>query len=73
MALAFTLGACFKRLGLPAGYPRATRKTLRPPWFNLAGKLGPPARQVSWVVSDRYRDQAVWQFALPRLPHSQFD
>jgi hypothetical protein len=47
-------------------------KTIRPHLFNLAGKLVHTARQVFLVISDSYRYQAVWQFAMHRLPHLQF-
>jgi hypothetical protein len=70
--LAFNLVAWFKRLVLPPGYHRVTIKTIRPHLFNLAGKLVHTARQVFLVISDSYRYQAVWQFAMHRLPHLQF-
>lgn len=70
--LAFNLVAWFNRLVLPAGYHRATIKTLRHHLFNLAGKLVHTARQVFLVISDSYRYQTVWRFARQRLPHLQF-
>ena len=70
--LAFNLVAWFKRLVLPPGYQRATIKTIRHHLFNLAGKLVHTARQVFLVISDSYRYQPVWQFAMQRLPHLQF-
>ena len=70
--LAFNLVAWFKRLVLPPGYHRVTIKTIRHHLFNLAGKLVHTARQVFLVISDSYRYQAVWQFAMHRLPHLQF-
>jgi hypothetical protein len=39
----------------------------------LAGKIVHSARQSFLVLSDRYRYQAVWQFALDRLAHLQFN
>jgi hypothetical protein len=70
--LAFNLVAWFKRLVLPADYHRATLKTLRHHLLNLAGKLVHTARQVFLVISDSYRYQTVWQFAMQRLTHLQF-
>ena len=70
--LAFNLGAWFKKLVLPARYHRATLKTIRPHVLNLAGKIVHSARQCFLVLSDRYRYQSAWQFALGRLAHLQF-
>jgi hypothetical protein len=70
--LAFNLVAWFKRLVLPPSYQRATLKTIRHHLLNLAGKLVHTARRVFWVISDCYRYQAVWQFAMNRLAHVQF-
>jgi Transposase DDE domain group 1 len=70
--LAFNLVAWFKRLVLPPGYQRVTIKTLRHRLLNLAGKLVHTARRVFLVVSDHYRYQAVWRFAIGRLTHLQF-
>ncbi len=70
--LAFNLVAWFKRLGLPPGYQRPTIKPIRHHLFNLAGKLVHSARQIFLVISDSYRYQTVWQFAMQRLPHLQF-
>jgi hypothetical protein len=70
--LAFNLVAWFKRLVLPAGYHRATIKTLRHHLLNLAGKLVHTARWVFLVISDSYRYQTVWLFAMQRLAHLQF-
>ena len=70
--LAFNLVAWFKRLVLPPLYQRATIKTIRHHLLNLAGKLVHTARRVFLVVSDSYRYQAVWRFALTRLAHLQF-
>jgi hypothetical protein len=70
--LAFNLVAWFKRLVLPPSYQRATLKTIRHHLLNLAGKLVHTARRVFLVISDCYRYQAVWQFAMNRLAHLQF-
>lgn len=70
--LAFNLSAWFKKLVLPASYHQATLKTIRHHLLNLAGKIVHSARQCFLVISDRYRYQAVWQFALGRLAHLQF-
>jgi Transposase DDE domain group 1 len=70
--LAFNLAAWFKKLVLPASHHRATLKTIRHQVLNLAGKIVHSARQCFLVLSDRYRYQAVWQFALGRLAHLQF-
>jgi hypothetical protein len=70
--LAFNLVAWFKRLVLPPGYQRVTIKTLRHRLLNLAGKLVHTARRVFLVLSNHYRYQAVWRFAIGRLNHLQF-
>jgi Transposase DDE domain group 1 len=70
--LAFNLLAWFKRLVLPSAYHQATVKTIRHHLLNLAGKLVHTARQCFLMLSDRYRYQAVWRFAIGRLAHLQF-
>jgi Transposase DDE domain group 1 len=70
--LAFNLVAWFKRLVLPPNYQRATIKTLRHHLLNLAGKLVHTARRVFLVISDHYRYQRVWRFAIDHLAHLQF-
>lgn len=70
--IAFNLLAWFKTLVLPPSYQQATLKTLRHHLLNLAGKIVHSARQCFLVISDRYRYQSVWQFALGRLAHLQF-
>jgi hypothetical protein len=65
--LAFNLVAWFKRLVLPAAYHHATAKTIRHQLFNVAGKIVHTARQFFLVLSDEYRYQEVWQFALKQL------
>ena len=70
--IACNLLAWFKKLVLPSSYPHATLKTLRHHLLNLAGKIVHSARQCFLVLSNRYRYQAVWQFALGRLAHLQF-
>jgi Transposase DDE domain group 1 len=70
--LAFNLVAWFKRLVLPPSYQRVTIKTLRHRLLNLAGKLVHTARRYFLVISDHYRYQAVWRFAIGRLTHLQF-
>lgn len=70
--LAFNLVAWFKRLVLPASYQRTTIKTLRHHVLNLAGKIVHTARRCFLVISDQYRYQAVWHFAMQRLAHLQF-
>ena len=70
--LAFNLVAWFKRLVLPAGYQRATIKTLRHHLLNLAGKIVHTARRCFLMISDQYRYQAVWHVAMQRLAHLQF-
>jgi Transposase DDE domain group 1 len=70
--LAFNLVAWFKRLVLPPTYQRATIKTIRHHLLNLAGKLVHTARRVFLVISDYYRYQGVWRFAIDRLAHLQF-
>jgi Transposase DDE domain group 1 len=70
--IAFNLLAWFKKLVLPSSYHHATLKTIRHHLLNLAGKIVHSARQGFLVLSNRYRYQAVWQFALGRLAHLQF-
>ena len=70
--LACNLRAWFKRLVLPLNYHRTTIKTIRHPRLNLAGKLVHTARRCFWMLSDQYRYQAVWQFAIDRLALLQF-
>jgi hypothetical protein len=70
--LAFNLVAWFKRLVLPASYHRTTIKTIRHHLLNLAGKIVHTARRCFLMLSDQYRYQAVWRFAIDRLAHLQF-
>jgi Transposase DDE domain group 1 len=70
--LAFNLVAWFKRLVLPPSYHRATIKTIRHHLLNLAGKIVHTARRCFLMISDQYRYQAVWRFAIDRLAHLQF-
>lgn len=70
--LAFNLVAWFKRLVLPPSYHRATIKTLRHHLLNLAGKIVHTARRCFLIISDQYRYQAVWRFAITQLAHLQF-
>lgn len=70
--LAFNLGAWFKRLVLPPSYQRATIKTIRHHLLNLAGKIVHTARRCFLMISDQYRYQAVWRFAIGQLTHLQF-
>ena len=70
--LAFKLVAWFKRLVLPPSYQRATIKTIRHHLLNLAGKIVHTARRCFLMISDQYRYQAVWRFAIGQLAHLQF-
>jgi len=70
--IAFNLAAWFKRLVLPVGYHRVTIKTIRHHLLNLAGKLVHTARRCFLVISEGYRYQWVWQFAIKRLAALQF-
>jgi hypothetical protein len=70
--LAFNLLAWFKRLVLPLRYHRTTIKTIRHHLLNLAGKIVHTARRCFLMISDRYRYQMVWRFAIDRLAHLQF-
>jgi hypothetical protein len=70
--LAFNLVAWFKRLVLPPEYHRVTVKTLRHRLFSLAGKIVHTARRVFLCLSDQYRYQGVWCFAVDQLVHLQF-
>jgi hypothetical protein len=70
--ITFNLVAWFKRLVLPPSYQRATIKTIRHQLLNLAGKIVHTARQCFLVISNFYRYQSVWQFAIKRLTALQF-
>src|SRR5712692_7473441 len=70
--LAFNLVAWFKRLVLPPEYHQATAKTIRHHLLNVAGKLVHTARQLFLVMSDQYRYQPVWQFAIQQLAALNF-
>ena len=70
--IACNLVAWFKRLVLPASYQRTTIRTLRHPLLNLAGKIVHTARRCFLSISEGYRYQAVWQFAIKRLGALQF-
>jgi Transposase DDE domain group 1 len=70
--IAFNLVAWFKRLVLPPSYQRATIKTVRHHILNLAGKIVHTARRCFLMLSDHYRYQPVWRFAIERLAHLQF-
>jgi Transposase DDE domain group 1 len=70
--LAFNLLAWFKRLVLPPPYHQATVKTIRHHLLNLAGKIVHSARRCFLMISDHYRYQTVWRFAIGRLAHLQF-
>jgi len=70
--LAFNLAAWFKQLVLPPSYHRATIKTIRHHLLNLAGKIVHTARRCFLMISDQYRYQAVWHFAIGQLAHLQF-
>ena len=70
--LAFNLVAWFKRLVLPASHPRTTIKMICHHLLNLAGKIVHIARRCFLMISDQYRYQAVWRFAIARLAHLQF-
>jgi hypothetical protein len=70
--LAFNLVAWFKRFVLPPSYQRTTIRTIRHHLLNLAGKIVHTARRCFLMLSDQYRYQAVWRFAINRLAHLQF-
>lgn len=70
--LAFNLVAWFKRLVLPPHYQRATIKTIRHHLLNLAGKLVRTARRCFLMISDQYRYQTVWRFAIGQLARLKF-
>jgi Transposase DDE domain group 1 len=70
--LAFNLVAWFKKLILPPDYHQATVKTIRHHVLNVAGKIVRTARQFFLVISDEYRYQAVWRFALAQLTQLKF-
>ena len=70
--IAFNLVAWFKRLVLPPAYQRTTLKTIRHHLLNLAGKSVHTARRCFLMISDQYRYQAGWRFAIGQLAHLQF-
>lgn len=67
--LAFNLVAWFKKLILPPDYHRATVQTIRHQVLNVAAKIVRTARQLFLVISQEYRYQDVWSFALAQLAH----
>ena len=69
---AFNLLAWCKRLVLPPEYHRTTIQTIPHHLLNLAGKIVHTARRCFLMISDRYRYQAVWCFAIRQLAHLQF-
>ena len=71
--LAFNLLAWFKRLVLPSDYHQATAKTIRHHLLNVAGKIVRTARQFFLVISDQYRYQSAWRFAIRQLAALNFD
>jgi len=71
--LAFNLVAWFKRLVLPSEYHHATIKTIRHQLLSVAGKIVHTARQFFLVMSDQYRYQEAWRFALAQLATLNFD
>jgi hypothetical protein len=70
--IAFNLVAWFKRLVLPPSYHRTTIKTLRHHLLYLAGKIVHTARCCFLIISECYRYQSVWHFAIKRLAALQF-
>lgn len=65
--LAFNLMAWFKRLCLPESEHSATLKTLGYRLLNVAAKVVSSGRQLFLVISDEYRYQHLWSFALNQL------
>jgi len=65
--IAFNLMAWFKKLVLPESYHRATIKTIRHHVLNVAGKIVRTGRQLFLKISEKYRYQEVWQFAMKQL------
>ena len=51
----------------PGHHQNATIKTIRHQLLNLAGKIVRTARQTFLVLSEQYRYQEVWQFAIRKL------
>ena len=67
--LAFNLLAWCKRLVFPPAYHQATIKTIRHHRLNLAGTIVHTARRCFLMISDHYRYQVVWRFAIGQLTH----
>ena len=65
--LAYNVVAWFKRWVLPQKYHSATIKTIRHQLLNLAGKIVRTGRQQFLVLSEQYRYQEVWRFAIQKL------
>jgi hypothetical protein len=65
--IAFNLVAWFKHLVLPEAYHRSTVKTIRHHVLNVAGKIVRSGRRLFLKISEHYRYQEVWQFAMQRL------
>jgi hypothetical protein len=65
--LAYNLVVWFKRWVLPPQYHSATIKTIRHQLLNLAGKIVRTGRQQFLVLSEHYRYQEIWRFAIQTL------
>lgn len=65
--IAFNLVAWFKRLVLPEAYHQATIKTIRHHVLNVAAKIVRTGRRLFLKISEHYRYQEVWQFAMKQL------
>jgi hypothetical protein len=65
--IAFNLMAWFKKMVLPDHYHHSTIKTIRHQLLNVAGKIVQTGRKLYLVISDEYRYQDVWEYALKKL------
>jgi hypothetical protein len=65
--IAFNIMAWLKKRVLPESYHRATIKTIRHHILNVAGKVVHTGRRMFLKISEKYRYQDVWQFAMKQL------
>lgn len=65
--LAYNLVNWFKKKILPRSYAQATIKTIRHRILNLAGKIVRTGRRYFLILSDSYKYQKEWKFAIKQL------
>ncbi len=65
--LAYNLVNWFKKQVLPNSYKRATVKTIRHRILNLAGKIVRTGRRYYLILSESYKYQKEWKYAIKQL------